>query len=106
MYAIISDRSKQYTVKAGDTIEIDLRKDLKEGEEVVFDQVLYLGGEEGKAQVGAPVVKGAKVIGKVENASVKQDKKFTHKWVRREQYQRRVGHRQKMASVRITKIEA
>lgn len=106
MYAIISDRSKQYTVKAGDRIEIDLRKDLKEGTEIVFDQVLYLGGEEGKVQVGAPTVKGAKVLAKVENPLVKDDKKFTHKWVRREQYQRRVGHRQKMASVRITKIEA
>jgi len=106
VYAIISDRSKQFTVKAGDRIEIDLRNGLKEGDELVFDQVLYVGGDEGKVKIGSPTVAGVKVHGKVENALVKEDKKFTWKWVRREQYQRRVGHRQKVASVRITKIEA
>ena len=39
MYAVINDRGKQYTVKAGDRLRID-RLDLEPGTEVIFDRIL------------------------------------------------------------------
>lgn len=104
MFAVISDRTKQYAVREGDTITIDSRKGLKPGAEIFFDKVLYIGGD-GKQKVGSPTVAGAKVTGKVENPEKKGPKHFIVMWRRREQYQRRVGHRQKSTTVKITGIQ-
>lgn len=103
MFAVLQDRNKQYTVKTGDTITIDTLPEAKAGEEIVFDKVLYIGGE--KAKVGTPTVSGAKVIGKVAKPVEKGLRVFTVSWRRREQYQRRVGHRQKYTTVKITDIQ-
>ena len=51
MYAVIKDRGKQYTVKAGDRLRIDLM-DAVEGSEIVFDQVLLVGADGGGADGG------------------------------------------------------
>ena len=58
MYAVIQTGGKQYRVQQGDVIYVE-KLNEQEGAEVSFD-VLLLAGDEG-CQVGAPVVKGAKV---------------------------------------------
>ena len=56
MYAIIETGGKQIRVEEGATIFVE-KLAVNEGDAVVFDKVLLIGGEETK--VGAPYVEGA-----------------------------------------------
>ena len=103
MYAILSDRGKQYRVKAGELLQVDLRKGDK-GEEVVFDQVLLVGEDGGQVKVGSPTVAGARVTGVFEE-SIKGDKTISHHRVRTNSLGRRRGHRTKYSVIRIQTIE-
>jgi large subunit ribosomal protein L21 len=100
MYAVISDRGKQYTVQAGDRVRIDLL-DAQPGSEIVFDRVLLVGGDE--VRVGRPVVEGASVKGTVLGEH-KDRKIVVFKKKRRKNHRRRNGHRQHETVVRITEI--
>jgi large subunit ribosomal protein L21 len=103
MYAIFENGSHQYRVSPGDQITIDRQKG-DHGTELVFDQVLLIAGGDG-AQIGAPLLTGAKVVGKV----VRQfrDKKIIiQKFRRRKNMRRRRGHRQYLTTIRITDIVA
>jgi large subunit ribosomal protein L21 len=103
MYAIFENGSHQYRVSPGDTITIDRQKGAH-GDELVFDQILLIAGD-GGATIGAPLLTGAKVVGKV----VRQfrDKKIIiQKFRRRKNMRRRRGHRQYLTTIRITDIVA
>ena len=103
MYAILSDRGRQYKVQEGELVQVDqLRAD--KGKEVTFDQVLLLGLEGGQVKVGSPVVPGAKVTGVVED-HVKGEKLIAHHRVWTNSLGRRRGHRTKYTVVRISKIQ-
>lgn len=100
--AVIKTGGKQYLVSLGDKIEIE-KINKKEGEEIIFDQVLLLEKNK-KLEIGTPLVKGAKVIGKV----LKQKKGgkliiFKHKPKKR--FKVKKGHRQLYTELKITKIE-
>ena len=101
MYAVIQDSGKQFKVAEGDVINIDLRE-AAAGDEIAFDKVLYCGGEDG-CQVGTPLIANAKVTGTVE-AEVKGKKTIHFTMRRRKDSRRKVGHRQRYLSVRITGI--
>ena len=100
MYAIIEDSGRQFKVAQGERIDVDLRA-AKAGDTLEFNHVLFLGGETPK--VGAPYVENALVKGQVE-AEVKAKKLISYKYTRREQYHRKVGHRQRHLRVLITEI--
>jgi large subunit ribosomal protein L21 len=97
VYAIFSDKERQFLVREGDTILVD-RKDMQPGDEIKFDQVLCVDGKS-----GTPFIEGAAVSGVV-RGGVKGAKIFVQKFKRRKKYRRRVGHRQKYTSVEITGI--
>ncbi len=107
MYAIIEDLGRQYTVREGDVLDIDLR-DAQEQESITFDRVLMLGGADssdgGGVQIGAPTVAGAKVVATVVG-EVKAKKIIVQKFKRRKNYRRKQGHRQRYTRVRIDAIE-
>lgn len=103
MYAVIKDRGKQYTVKAGDRLRID-RLDLTPGADVVFDSVLLLGGA-GDVRIGQPVLEGAAVRGTVLGEH-KDRKLIVFKKKRRKKYRRKQGHRQRYTDVRVETIDA
>lgn len=64
MYAIIKTGGKQYKVAEGDSVFVE-KLDAVEGKEVTFDEVVLTS--DGKdVKVGTPLVKGAKVVAKVE----------------------------------------
>ena len=63
MYAIIADGGRQYKVEEGQELDIDLR-DAGSGDEITFDQVLAVSGDDG-VKVGQPVVEGASVTAEV-----------------------------------------
>lgn len=103
MYAVISDRSRQHTVRTGDVILCDLDAAKKAGETVTFEQILVLG-HEGKVQLGKPFVKGASVTGEVLGEK-KGAKLVVFHFKRRKNVRRKQGHRQGYTQVKIQKIQ-
>jgi large subunit ribosomal protein L21 len=102
MYAIIEDGSHQFLVREGDRVQVD-RRDGKAGDELVFSKVLLLSGGEGGPTIGAPVVEGARVIGKIAN-QFRAKKIIIQKFRRRKNMRRRNGHRQPYTVVQITSV--
>ncbi|MEZ6005263.1 MAG: 50S ribosomal protein L21 [Planctomycetota bacterium] len=103
MYAIVSDRNQQLTVRVGDVVACDLMG-AANGSTVTFDQVLLVG-KDGKVQVGKPTVAGASVKGEVLGMT-KGEKLVVFRFKRRKNIRRKTGHRQKYTQVRITAINA
>jgi large subunit ribosomal protein L21 len=103
MYAIIDDKGRQYTVRAGDLVDVDL-KGAAEQESITFDRVLLVRDESG-VRIGTPTLEGAKVVATVVK-DVKGRKLIIRKYRRRKNYRRKQGHRQRYTRVRIDSIEA
>lgn len=101
MYAIIATGGKQYKVAEGDVVRVE-KLEAAEGDQVTFDQVLLLGGEE--TVLGTPVVAGAKVCATV-TGSGKDEKVIVYKYKRKTGYHKKNGHRQQFTEVKIDKIE-
>lgn len=102
MYAIIETGGKQYKVSEGDVIYVE-KLNASEGEEVTFDKVLAVA-KEGGLVVGAPLVSGASVSGKVEKHG-KEAKIIVFKYKPKKNYRRKQGHRQPYTKVTISKIQ-
>ena len=101
MQAVIVTGGKQYSVKEGDVIYVE-KLEAQAGDAVNFD-VLMLGKDEG-AVIGAPVVAGAKVEGKVLD-QVKSAKVVVFKYKAKKNSRKKQGHRQPYTKVEITAIE-
>ena len=101
MYAVFETGGKQYRVSEGDAIKVE-KLPYQVGDEVEFDQVLLVSGKEGTT-VGQPVVKGAKVVARVE-AEGRGRKILVWKYRPKQRYRRRQGHRQAYTRLRIEKI--
>ena len=104
MYAIIQTGGKQYKVQVGDIIEVE-KVGVEAGNEVVFDQVLAVADDNGKLNIGTPMVEGAKVTGTVKDL-FRAKKIVVFKMKRRKGYRHTVGHRQNLTRVEITAINA
>jgi len=104
VYAVISDRTRQFTVRKGDRILCDLNAAAAPGESVTFDQVLMLGGE-GAARVGSPTVAGASVKGLV-LGTAKGPKLVAFRFHRRKNVRVKRGHRSHYTRVEIQEILA
>ena len=76
MYAIVEIAGQQLKVEKDQRYFVNRLKG-KEGEKVVFDNVLLLE-DKGKISVGAPAVKGAHVTAKIEH-HLKDDKVIVFK---------------------------
>ncbi|OLO40551.1 50S ribosomal protein L21 [Alkalihalophilus pseudofirmus] len=101
MYAIIETGGKQIKVQEGQ--EVYIEKLNTADEQVTFDKVLFVGGDDVK--VGAPFVEGASVTAKVEKHG--RAKKITvYKYKAKKNYRRKQGHRQPYTKVVIEKINA
>lgn len=101
MYAVILTGGKQYSVKVGDSIFVE-KLNAEADSEVTFEKVLAVG-EEGAVKVGAPVVEGATVVGKViKNGKGKKVVVFKYRPKKDSKSLR--GHRQPYTKVEITKI--
>ena len=101
MFAVIKTGGKQYLVSLKDKIEIE-KVDKKEGEELVFDQVLLLEKNR-KLEIGTPIVKGAKVKAKVLKQG-KGKKVIIFKYKPKKHYKVKKGHRQLLTQIEIIKI--
>ena len=104
MYAIIQTGGKQYKVQVGDIIEVE-KLGVEPGNEVVFDQVLAVAGDDGKLNIGTPIVEGAKVTATVKDL-FRAKKIVVFKMKRRKGYRRTHGHRQRYSRVEIISVNA
>jgi len=102
MYAIISTGGKQYLVSEGGKVKIE-KIEGEVGASVSFD-TLYTGDEQA-AEVGAPVLDGTKVEGKI-LAQERHDKVWGMKFKAKKRYKVKFGHRQPYTHIEIVKISA
>jgi large subunit ribosomal protein L21 len=98
-YAVIKSGGKQYRVKKGDIIDVELMgiepKSTFECKEVL----LYCNGT--KTLIGAPFISKAIVKGEV-LADVRGPKVIAYKYKKRKKFRRKVGHRQDYSRIKIT----
>ena len=103
MYAIVRTGGKQYRVEPGDTIYVE-RIEAPVGETVGLDDVLLVGGDQG-AQLGAPRLASARVVGRVVEQG-RDAKVRVLKYKKRKHYRRTRGHRQSYTALRIERVDA
>jgi large subunit ribosomal protein L21 len=103
MFAVIKTGGKQYRVEENNIIKIEKLESI-EGEKIIFDHVLMVG-DVAKATVGSPLIAGATVEAEVLK-QMRDRKVIIFKKKRRQNYRRKLGHRQHLTIVRITKIIA
>ena len=103
MKATIITQGRQFTVKEGDILTVNLYPETKAGDTVNLDQVVFLG-EGAAAKIGTPLVAGASVTAKIlENKRGEKIRIFKHR--RRKGYARRRGHRQELSVIKIESIK-
>ncbi len=101
-YAVFKTGGKQYRVKPGDTLDVELLPD--EVDSVAeFGEVLALS-DGGEVTIGAPLVEGAKVTAQV-LSHYKDRKLMVFKYKAKNRYRRKRGHRQTYTRLRIRDIE-
>lgn len=101
--AVIKTGGKQYVVSKGDTLFIEkLPGDLKDGDKVVFNEVLLVDNGS-DTTIGTPTISGAEVKATVVAAG-KAPKIDVVKYKAKSRYYKRRGHRQPYLKVKIDSI--
>ena len=103
MFAVIKTGGKQYRVAGGQEIVIE-KLEGDAGDTLVFGEVLMIGDGD-KVDIGAPMIKGAQVVGEVVEQT-RGVKVITYKKKPRNTYRRKLGHRQSLTVIKITDILA
>ena len=99
-YAVIQTGNKQYQVRKGDVIDVELLDGIsEENKEVLFQEVLFTFDGE-KASVGAPIIGRAVVKGELVSF-VRGEKVVAYKYKKRKNYHKKIGHRQNYLRVKI-----
>lgn len=101
MFAVIRTNNHQYVVSKGEKIIVPAILG-ESGKEVEFNKVLMIK-DENNVLVGKPFIEGASVKGVIKNTG-KMPKVIVFKFIRRENYRRKKGHRQSFTEVEITEI--
>jgi len=101
MYAIVRFDGFQYLVSEGERVKVSLRPEAPDSI-LKMDDVLLLRSEK-DVVVGTPQVAGAVVEAKVLKHT-KNPKVMIGKFIRRENYRRKKGHKQPMTEIEITRI--
>ena len=101
-YAVFKTGGKQYRVKPGDTLDVELLP-LAIDSVAEFGDVLAVS-DGGEVTIGSPYVPGARVLAQVQ--SHYQDKKIiVFKYKRKIRYRRKMGHRQRYTRLLIQDIQ-
>lgn len=102
MYAIVKTGGKQFRAAMDDILTIE-KIEGESGTAIILDEVLLLVDGE-TTTVGAPFIKGAKVMGEIlHQTKAKKINAFDYKPKKNER--KRWGHRQPLTQVKITGIE-
>lgn len=101
MYAVIKSGGKQYTVRPGDTLDVE-KLDGEAGASVELTDVLLIEND-GVLSVGTPTVAGASVTAEiVEHGKAK--KIIVFKYKPKIRYRKKTGHRQQYTRLAIREI--
>lgn len=100
MKAIISVGNKQYLVKVGDTIDVDLMPAAKS---VEFKPLLLASDKE--TLVGAPELSDHTVTAKIVEEETKSDKVMSIRYKSKKRVHKVRGHRQKHTKIEISSIK-
>lgn len=104
MYVIVEIQGQQFKAEEGKKLFVHHIKDVEVGQAVEFEKVLLV--DNGKISVGAPTVKGAKVVAEVTCPLVKGDKVLVFHKRRRKGYRKLNGHREQFTEILIKQIVA
>jgi len=102
MIAIVEIGGKQYTVKVGDTIEVD-RQGQEDGAEISVKPLLVASEDGSSVRVGTPVLEDASVSLKVVN-SFRGEKITVFKMKSKKRYSRTRGFRPELTALTVTAI--
>jgi len=103
MYAVIATGGKQYRVTKDATLRVE-KLDAEPGATIEFGEVLLMG-EGTNVKLGAPLLKGHKVLATVIRHG-QGEKVSIVKFRRRKHYLRQKNHRQKFTEVKVTELSA
>ena len=103
MYAVVEMKGQQFKVEAGKKLFINRMNEFEKGATVEFENVLLIENE-GKVKVGAPYVKGAKVVCEIIDNECRGEKILVFHKKRRKGYRKLNGHRQDLTSVVVKEI--
>jgi large subunit ribosomal protein L21 len=102
MYAIVETGGRQYRVEAGQNVDVE-KLPAVVGDSVTLDRVLLVADGD-RVTVGNPTVDGASVQATVVGQA-KSRKAIIYKYLPRDRYRRRKGHRQPFTRLAISSIE-
>jgi large subunit ribosomal protein L21 len=97
--AIIATGGKQYLVKEGDIIEVEL---LKEDKKVEFSPLLII--DDKNIKVGKPTIDSIKVLADVIEPNIKTEKVTAIRYKAKKRVNKVHGHRQQKTIIKISKI--
>jgi len=101
-FAVIKTGGKQYKVREDDVIAVE-KLNAKEGEEVVFDEVL-MRVEDGDVEIGKPFLNESKVKAEVVKHG-KGEKKVVFKYKPKKRQRKKASHRQPFTAIKINSID-
>ncbi len=101
MYAVFKLGGNQHTAQVGDTFKVQ-RLDGLVGDKVEITDVLMVRKDD-KMVLGSPLVAGAKVVAEIVDQG-RNRKVLIMKFARRNNYRRKVGHRQPFTRVVIRDV--
>jgi large subunit ribosomal protein L21 len=99
--AVITSGGKQYLVAEGETIDVELLRDIQD--KASFQPLLLIDGD--KSFIGQPFVDSVKVDAKIMNADKKQDKVTSIRYKAKKRVRKVRGHRQRLTNLRIESIK-
>lgn len=98
--AVITTGGKQYLVKEGETLDIELLK--QEGKSATFAALLVIDGD--NVTIGAPEVKGVNVTADIVEDDIQGDKVTSIRYKAKKRVHTVRGHRQRSTRIKISKI--
>ncbi len=103
-FAVIETGGKQYLVEPGNVLKVEKLERPKKGNEIIFDKVLLMAGDDKDVKIGAPYVTGAKVTAKIDG-EIKGKKVIVIKYKSKTRQFKKKGHRQTHTKITITGIK-
>ncbi|MCS7283764.1 MAG: 50S ribosomal protein L21 [Anaerolineae bacterium] len=102
MYAVVRTGGHQYRVSVGDQLLVE-KLPVPEGAHIELEEVLLVADDSGQVRIGTPLVEGARVRARV-LAQEKGPKIRIFKYIPKERYRRRKGHRQQYTRLQVEEI--
>lgn len=103
MYAIISDRGRQYRAEVGARLVLDRAASLEPGASIETPVLFLCDADKGETTIGTPFVEGRKAVLRV-IGHTRGGKGIAGTYKRRKDTRRRVGFRADQTTVEVVEI--